>query len=265
MGFSTVPCNEFVEVLGSKAPVPGGGGASALVGAVGTALGNMVGALTVGKKKYADVEEEMKELMAKATTLQDELLHLIERDAEVFEPLSKAYGMPRETEEEKAEKAREAGQNPVDALPEVGGVFEALKSNLPQYKIDNDTVGIGSTIFAVKPGDSSAREQAASCQKVLGGWANIAKGYATKRYRSNLINWGMLPFLIQPGDLPFKNLDYLFIPGIKKAVEDKAEEIKAYVVTTGEGMKEFTLKLGELTDEERQIILKGCLINYNRV
>ena len=97
MGFSTVPCNEFVEVLGSKAPVPGGGGASALVGAVGTALGNMVGALTVGK---------MKELMAKATTLQDELLHLIERDAEVFEPLSKAYGMPRETEEEKAEKAR---------------------------------------------------------------------------------------------------------------------------------------------------------------
>ena len=106
MGFSTVPCNEFVEVLGSKAPVPGGGGASALVGAVGTALGNMVGALTVGKKKYADVEEEMKGLMAKATTLQDELLHLIERDAEVFEPLSKAYGMPRETEEEKAEKAR---------------------------------------------------------------------------------------------------------------------------------------------------------------
>ena len=106
MGFSTVPCNEFVEVLASKAPVPGGGGASALVGAIGTALGNMVGALTVGKKKYADVEEEMKELMAKATTLQDELLHLIERDAEVFEPLSKAYGMPRETEEEKAEKAR---------------------------------------------------------------------------------------------------------------------------------------------------------------
>ena len=75
----------------------------------------------------------------------------------------------------------------------------------------------------------------------------------------------MLPFLIQPGNLPFKNLDYLFVPGIKKAVEDKAEEIKAYVVTTGEGMKEFTLKLGELTDEERQIILKGCLINYNRV
>lgn len=106
MGFSTVPCNEFVEVLASKAPVPGGGGASALVGAIGTALGNMVGSLTVGKKKYADVEEEMYALKAKCDKLQAELLTLVERDAEVFEPLSKAYGMPRETEEEKAEKAR---------------------------------------------------------------------------------------------------------------------------------------------------------------
>ena len=84
-------------------------------------------------------------------------------------------------------------------------------------------------------------------------------------YRCIMINWFRLSVRIQLGDLPFKNLDYLCIPGIKKAVEDKAEEIKAYVVTTGEGMKEFTLKLGELTDEERQIILKGCLINYNRV
>ena len=106
MGFSTVPCNEFVEVLASKAPVPGGGGASALVGAIGTALGNMVGSLTVGKKKYADVEEEMYELKGKTDALQKELLHLIERDAEVFEPLSKAYGMPRNPEEEKAEGAR---------------------------------------------------------------------------------------------------------------------------------------------------------------
>ena len=95
MGFSTVPCNEFVEVLASKAPVPGGGGASALVGAIGTALGNMVGSLTVGKKKYADVEEEMQELKAKCDVLQKELLTLVEKDAEVFEPLSKAYGMPR--------------------------------------------------------------------------------------------------------------------------------------------------------------------------
>lgn len=106
MGFSTVPCNEFVDVLASKAPVPGGGGASALVGAVGTALGNMVGSLTVGKKKYADVEAEMYELKAKCDKLQAELLTLVEKDAEVFEPLSRAYGMPRATEEEKAEKAR---------------------------------------------------------------------------------------------------------------------------------------------------------------
>lgn len=105
MGFSTTPCDEFVEVLASKAPVPGGGGASALVGAVGTALGNMVGSLTVGKKKYADVEAEIKELQAKCDILQKELLKLIERDAEVFEPLSKAYGMPKNTEEEKARKA----------------------------------------------------------------------------------------------------------------------------------------------------------------
>lgn len=106
MSFTKGSCEEFVTVLASKAPVPGGGGASALVGAIGTALGNMVGSLTVGKKKFADVEEEMIELKAKSDKLQAELLALVEKDAEVFEPLSKAYGMPRETEEEKAEKAR---------------------------------------------------------------------------------------------------------------------------------------------------------------
>ena len=129
--------------------------------------------------------------------------------------------------------------------------------------VSKENTGIGSKIFAVKPGDGSAREQAASCQKVLGGWANIANEYATKRYRSNLINWGMLPFLIEEGELPFKNGDYLFVPDIRAAVENKAEVIKAYVV--GDELKEFDLRLGELTDEERQIILKGCLINYNRV
>ena len=167
-------------------------------------------------------------------------------------------------EVQKAEKAREAGQNPVDALPEVGGVFEALKSNLPQYKIDNDTVGIGSTIFAVKPGDGSAREQAASCQKVLGGWANIACEYATKRYRSNLINWGMLPFIYESEELPFKNGDYIFVPEIVEAVKNKATDVQAYVVDDDKNVKTFTLKLGEMTDDERDIILKGCLINYNR-
>ena len=130
--------------------------------------------------------------------------------------------------------------------------------------VSHVNTGFGSTIFAVKPGDGSAREQAASCQKVLGGWANIANEYATKRYRSNLINWGMLPFLIEEGELPFHNLDYLFLPDIKKAVEEKTEVISAYAVGK-DGLKPFTLRLGELTDEERQIILKGCLINYNRI
>ena len=167
-------------------------------------------------------------------------------------------------EVQKAEKAREAGQNPADALPEVGGVFEALKSNLSQYKIDNDTVGIGSTIFAVKPGDGSAREQAASCQKVLGGWANIACEYATKRYRSNLINWGMLPFIYESEELPFKNGDYIFVPEIVEAVKNKATDVQAYVVDDNKNVTPFTLKLGEMTDDERDIILKGCLINYNR-
>lgn len=163
---------------------------------------------------------------------------------------------------QKAEKARMAGEHPCQAHPDVKPVMGAIKQQFPD--VNHTNTGFGSTIFAVKPGDGSAREQAASCQKVLGGWANIANEYATKRYRSNLINWGMLPFLIQEGELPFKNLDYLFIPGIKDAVENKTEEIKAYVVKN-EGLQEFTLRLGELTDEERQIILKGCLINYNRV
>ncbi len=106
MGFTKGTCEEFVDVLASKAPVPGGGGASALVGAVGMALGNMVGSLTVGKKKYADVEADIIALKEKATALQADFLRLVEADAEAFEPLAKAYGMPKETEEEKAEKAR---------------------------------------------------------------------------------------------------------------------------------------------------------------
>jgi len=168
----------------------------------------------------------------------------------------------RAKEIQKVEKAREDGQKLCDLFPEIHKVMKTIKNDFPEVCRDN--VGFGSTIFAVKPGDGSAREQAASCQKVLGGWANIANEYATKRYRSNLINWGMLPFLIEEGELPFKNLDYIFIPGIRAAVENKTEVIKAY--TVGEnGLKEFDLRLGDLTDEERQIILKGCLINYNRV
>ncbi len=140
----------------------------------------------------------------------------------------------------------------------------AIKTVCGKYPdVTAKNTGIGSTIFAVKPGDGSAREQAASCQKVLGGWANVANEYATKRYRSNLINWGMLPLVIDKGDLPFKNEDYIFLPGIREAVEKKADTIKA-VAISGNNVKEFTMTLGDLTDNEREIILDGCLINYNR-
>ena len=167
----------------------------------------------------------------------------------------------RAKEIQAAQKAIQAGSCPAEAVPELKPVMETIHKSYPD--VDKTNLGVGSTIFAVKPGDGSAREQAASCQKVLGGWANIANEYATKRYRSNLINWGMLPFLIPSGDLPFKNGDYLFFPGIRKAVEEKADVIKGYTVE-GDALKEFEVTLGELTDDEREIILKGCLINYNR-
>jgi len=165
----------------------------------------------------------------------------------------------RAKEVQKAQKAIEEGKAPAEALPELTDVLTAIRAKFP--KVTEANIGVGSTIFAVKPGDGSAREQAASCQKVLGGWANIANEYATKRYRSNLINWGMLPFLIEAGDLPFANGDYLFIPNVRQAVEEKNDVIKAYRVADG---KEFDLTLGKLTDDEREIILDGCLINYYR-
>ena len=167
----------------------------------------------------------------------------------------------RAKEIQAAQKAIQAGQCPAEAVPELKPVMETIHKSYPD--VDKTNLGVGSTIFAVKPGDGSAREQAASCQKVLGGWANVANEYATKRYRSNLINWGMLPFLIPAGDLPFRNGDYLFFPGIRKAVEEKADVIKGYTVD-GDSLREFDVTLGELTDDEREIILKGCLINYNR-
>ena len=167
----------------------------------------------------------------------------------------------RAKEIQKAQQAIQDGKCPVEAVPELKAVLDVIHKDFPE--VGKDNLGVGSTIFAVKPGDGSAREQAASCQKVLGGWANIANEYATKRYRSNLINWGMLPFLIPEGELPFKNGDYLFFPEIRKAVEEKAEVIKGYVAGE-DSLREFEVTLGELTDDEREIILKGCLINYNR-
>ncbi len=160
-----------------------------------------------------------------------------------------------------AEKARENGESAmVEAVPELDAVFQKIRDIFSSF--DAKETEIGSVIYAVKPGDGSAREQAASCQKVLGGLANIASEYATKRYRSNLINWGMLPFLLDKSDLPFENGDYLFIPEIRTAVQEKRREITAYLIK--DGVPSFTLKLGEMTDDEREIILKGCLINYYR-
>ena len=173
----------------------------------------------------------------------------------------------RAKEIQKAQKALEAGNCPLEAVEELKPVMDIIDKAFPETKFEDNhskgEIGFGSTIFAVKPGDGSAREQAASCQKVLGGWANIANEYATKRYRSNLINWGMLPFIIPEGELPFQNLDYLYIPNIRKAVEDKQSEITAYVIKDGKA-EEFKLGLGAMTDDEREIILKGCLINYYR-
>ena len=158
---------------------------------------------------------------------------------------------------QRTERVREAGECMGDADPDMKEAMHRVKEVFPD--VCGKNTGLGSTIFAVKPGDGSAREQAASCQKVLGGWANIAKEYATKRYRSNLINWGMLPFVMDE-DYEFSVDDYVFIPGIAKAIKDKDEVIKAYVV--GDDMREIKLTLGTLTDDERDIILAGCLINY---
>ena len=161
-------------------------------------------------------------------------------------------------EVQKAEKARLAGEDIYAADPELKAVYEAICG---KFDIVPEETEIGSVIFAVKPGDGSAREQAASCQRVLGGMANIAREYATKRYRSNLINWGMLPFLFD-GELPFDKDDYIFVKDIRQAIVNKQDTIKAYVAN--KGMKEMELHLGALTDDERSIILKGCLINYNK-
>lgn len=156
------------------------------------------------------------------------------------------------------EKMRLAGENPEKADDEIKEVFDKVRTIVPD--IDAVKTAIGSTIFAVKPGDGSAREQAASCQKVLGGFANIANEYATKRYRSNLINWGMIPFIIEDGDLPFENGDYIFVKGVKKVIENKTDEFEAYVLKSSP--KAFKLRISPLTDDERQIILSGCLINF---
>lgn len=167
----------------------------------------------------------------------------------------------RAKEIQKAQKAVESDTCPGEVVEELKPIMAVVHKEFEG--VDRSNLGFGSTIFAVKPGDGSAREQAASCQKVLGGWANIANEYATKRYRSNLINWGMIPFLIDKGELPFKNLDYIFIPNIRKSIAEGKTEIEAFLIKDG-SKKSFVLRMDPLTDDEKDIILKGCLINYYR-
>lgn len=153
---------------------------------------------------------------------------------------------------------------------EVSRAEKILEEKYPEFKGRIEKAGLGSTIYAVKPGDGSAREQAASCQRVLGAAANIASDYATKRYRSNLINWGMIPFLYKQGDtaatenLPFANGDYIFVPGAKKMIAEKLPGVKAYAVRADGTIAEFDLATGDMTDDERKIIQAGCLINFYR-
>lgn len=163
----------------------------------------------------------------------------------------------------RAKAVRDLSDEVKSEVQKVAQIFESAK---PEFAGRVQKAGLGSTIFAVKPGDGSAREQAASCQKVLGGWANIANEYATKRYRSNLINWGMMPFLYKDGDknLPFANDDYVFIPDVKKMIQDKLASVKAYAIKKDGTVNEFELSTGDLTDDERKIILAGCLINFYR-
>ena len=157
-----------------------------------------------------------------------------------------------------------------DVKAEVSRAEKILEEKYPEFKGRIEKAGLGSTIYAVKPGDGSAREQAASCQRVLGASANIASDYATKRYRSNLINWGMIPFLYKQGDtaatenLPFANGDYIFVPGAKKMIAEKLPGVKAYAVRADGTTAEFDLATGDMTDDERKIIQAGCLINFYR-
>ena len=162
---------------------------------------------------------------------------------------------------DKLEKARVKGENPAELEPELKTVFEQIRKIPGQEQVKIMDTEIGSMIYAVKPGDGSAREQAASCQRVIGGLANITREYATKRYRSNVINWGMLPFQMEK-EPDFSVGDYLYIPGIRQILDGKLTDIDAYVL--GSRTEKITLYIAEMTPEEREIVKAGCLINFNR-
>ncbi|MBO5562905.1 MAG: hydratase, partial [Bacteroidales bacterium] len=164
---------------------------------------------------------------------------------------------------DRVEKARRAGQNPLEAEPALEEIYRLIHALPGQAAVDPRMTEIGSMIYAVKPGDGSAREQAASCQRVLGGLANITKEYATKRYRSNVINWGMLPFQMDADPDAFEVGDYIYIPGVLQALAGEMKAIPAFVLRP-EGVRTLTLSIAEMTEEEKQIVRAGCLINYNR-
>ena len=167
----------------------------------------------------------------------------------------------RSKEVDKLEKARVANGNVFEADPALKEVFEQISKLPGQTDVKPEETEIGSMIYAVKPGDGSAREQAASCQRVIGGLANITKEYATKRYRSNVMNWGMLPFQMK-GEPEFEVGDYIYIPEIKAALDGEMKDIKAYVI--GKESKELSLYIADMTDTEKEIVKSGCLINFNR-
>ena len=167
----------------------------------------------------------------------------------------------RSKEVDKVEKARVAGKDVTEVEPELKAVFDKIHTIAGQEAVVPAQTEIGSMIYAVKPGDGSAREQAASCQRVIGGLANITKEYATKRYRSNVMNWGMIPFQMT-AEPEFEVGDYIYVPNIREALDGDMKDIKAYVV--GEEVKEISLYVADMTEDEKKIVKAGCLINYNR-
>ena len=167
----------------------------------------------------------------------------------------------RSKEADKIEKTRVAGEDVLKAEPELVNVYEKIHTIAGQEEVVPAETEGGSMIYAVKPGDGSAREQAASCQRVIGGLANITKEYATKRYRSNVMNWGMIPFQMK-GEPEFEIGDYIYVPDVRKALDSDMKDIKAYVI--GDEVKEISLYIADMTEDEKKIVKAGCLINYNR-
>ena len=163
---------------------------------------------------------------------------------------------------DRIEKARNRGEDVLKVAPELKAIFDKIKTIENYGNIDINATEIGSMIYANKPGDGSAREQAASCQRVIGGLANIVKDYATKRYRSNVMNWGMLPFVLDE-EPEFEVGDYIFIPDIRNKLDTCLNDIKAYIIK--DEIREIKLYIQDMTDEEKEIIKAGSLINYNKV